>query len=154
MRPIMSTHGPHAHQIPPPNGETLPTVSSAVAEALVERAGRLFGLMSNGKAHLTGRGLPFTSARHKAATAAMSDAYYRANGRISAPSTTDGRDSPTRPFRIPEPRPISHHHRPGVAARSPSRRALTGPTPCSGGTNGISHLSRARVRLDFAVRLR
>ena len=66
-----------------PTGDTpmLPDeghVSAAVADAVAERAGHLFGLMGNGNAHLisrlTRRGFPFTSARHESATVAMADA--------------------------------------------------------------------------------
>jgi thiamine pyrophosphate-dependent acetolactate synthase large subunit-like protein len=74
--------------------ETIPTVSSAVAEVVAERAGHLFGLMGNGNAHLishlTSRGFPFTSARHEAATVAMADAFYRASGTVAAATTTYG----------------------------------------------------------------
>lgn len=73
---------------------TEPTVSTAVADVLTERAGHLFGLLGNGNAHLishlTSQGFPFTSARHEAATVAMADAYYRASGRIAAATTTYG----------------------------------------------------------------
>ncbi|WP_458114005.1 thiamine pyrophosphate-binding protein [Arthrobacter sp. R1-13] len=71
-----------------------PTVSSAVADVLAERAGHLFGLMGNGNVHLisqlTRQGFPFTSARHEAATVAMADAFYRASGKIAAATTTYG----------------------------------------------------------------
>ncbi|MBT2568166.1 thiamine pyrophosphate-binding protein [Arthrobacter sp. ISL-85] len=71
-----------------------PTVSTAVADVVAERAGHLFGLMGNGNAHLishlTSGGFPFTSGRHEAATVAMADAYYRASGRIAAATTTYG----------------------------------------------------------------
>lgn len=71
-----------------------PTVSTAVADVLAERAGHLFGLMGNGNAHLvshlTSQGFPFTSARHEVATVAMADAYYRATGSIAAATTTYG----------------------------------------------------------------
>ena len=73
---------------------TQPTVSTAVADVLAERAGHLFGLMGNGNAHLvshlTSQGFPFTSARHEVATVAMADAYYRATGTIAAATTTYG----------------------------------------------------------------
>ncbi|MGO4246359.1 thiamine pyrophosphate-binding protein [Paenarthrobacter sp. RAF54_2] len=71
-----------------------PTVSTAIADVVAERAGHLFGLMGNGNAHLishlTSRGFPFTSGRHEAATVAMADAYYRAGGQIGAATTTYG----------------------------------------------------------------
>ncbi|MFI7483821.1 thiamine pyrophosphate-binding protein [Kocuria sp. M1R5S2] len=71
-----------------------PTVSSAVAEVLAERAGHVFGLMGNGNAHLishlTSAGFPFTSARHEAATVTMADAYHRATGAVAAATTTYG----------------------------------------------------------------
>ncbi|MGX1163065.1 thiamine pyrophosphate-dependent enzyme [Arthrobacter sp. SLBN-100] len=71
-----------------------PTVSTAVAEALGERTGHLFGLMGNGNAHLishlTQAGFPYTSARHEAATVTMADAYHRSTGRIGAATTTYG----------------------------------------------------------------
>lgn len=82
-----------------PTGETskLPDeghVSAAVADAVAERAGHLFGLMGNGNAHfisrLTRRGFPFTSARHESATVAMADAYHRATGSVAAATTTYG----------------------------------------------------------------
>ncbi len=73
---------------------TQPTVSTAVADVLSQRAAHLFGLMGNGNAHLvshlTARGFPFTSARHEVATVAMADAYYRAAGTIAAATTTYG----------------------------------------------------------------
>lgn len=69
-------------------------VSAAVADAVAERAGHLFGLMGNGNAHLisrlTRRGFPFTSARHESATVAMADAYHRATGGVAAATTTYG----------------------------------------------------------------
>ena len=75
----------------PPAG---PTVSTAVADVVAERAGHLFGLMGNGNvhliSHLTSQGFPFTSGRHEAATVAMGDAYYRASGQIAAATTTYG----------------------------------------------------------------
>lgn len=75
----------------PPGG---PTVSTAVADVVAERAGHLFGLMGNGNvhliSHLTSQGFPFTSGRHEAATVAMGDAYYRASGQIAAATTTYG----------------------------------------------------------------
>lgn len=71
-----------------------PTVSTAIADVLAERASHLFGLMGNGNAHLishlTSHGFPFTSGRHEAAAVAMADAYYRACGRIAAATTTYG----------------------------------------------------------------
>lgn len=82
-----------------PNGEAamLPDeghVSAAVADAVAERAGHLFGLMGNGNVHLisrlTRRGFPFTSARHESATVAMADAYHRATGGVAAATTTYG----------------------------------------------------------------
>ena len=82
-----------------PTGDTpmLPDeghVSAAVADAVAERAGHLFGLMGNGNAHLisrlTRRGFPFTSARHESATVAMADAYHRATGGVAAATTTYG----------------------------------------------------------------
>lgn len=78
---------------PSPPG-TIPTVSSALADVLADRAGHLFGLMGNGNAHLishlTRKGFPFTSARHEAATVAMADAFHRASGSIAAATTTYG----------------------------------------------------------------
>ncbi|GAB3262581.1 thiamine pyrophosphate-binding protein [Arthrobacter pigmenti] len=69
-------------------------VSAAVADVIAERAGHLFGLLGNGNAHLisrlTGRGFPFTSARHESATVAMADAYHRSTRGIAAASTTYG----------------------------------------------------------------
>ena len=71
-----------------------PTVSTAVAEVISQRAGHLFGLLGNGNAHvishLTAAGFPFTSARHEVATVTMADSYHRATGQIAAASTTYG----------------------------------------------------------------
>ena len=71
-----------------------PTVSTAVAHVVSERAGHLFGLLGNGNAHvvshLTTAGFPFTSARHEVATVTMADSYHRATGRIAAATTTYG----------------------------------------------------------------
>jgi acetolactate synthase I/II/III large subunit len=70
------------------------TVSSAVAEVVMARAGHVFGLMGNGNAHLvshlTSSGFPFTSSRHESATVAMADGYYRATGRVGVATTTYG----------------------------------------------------------------
>ncbi|WP_309070210.1 thiamine pyrophosphate-binding protein [Arthrobacter sp.] len=87
-----STHVP-----PTAGAQKLPDeghVSAAVADAVAERAGHLFGLMGNGNAHfisrLTRSGFPFTSARHESATVAMADAYHRATGGVAAATTTYG----------------------------------------------------------------
>ncbi|ASN53719.1 thiamine pyrophosphate-binding protein [Sinomonas sp. R1AF57] len=71
-----------------------PTVSTAVADVIAERAQHLFGLMGNGNAHLishlTYAGFPFTSARHEAATVTMADAWHRATGTVGVATTTYG----------------------------------------------------------------
>lgn len=68
------------------------TVASAVANAVAENADHLYGLMGNGNAFfvsaLTGRGFPFTSARHEVSTVTMADAHFRVTGRIAAATTT------------------------------------------------------------------
>jgi thiamine pyrophosphate-dependent acetolactate synthase large subunit-like protein len=69
-----------------------PTVSSAVADAVAEHADHLYGLMGNGNAFfvsaLTGRGFPYTSARHEVSTVTMADAHFRTSGRIAAAAVT------------------------------------------------------------------
>ncbi|WP_264797661.1 thiamine pyrophosphate-binding protein, partial [Arthrobacter mangrovi] len=70
------------------------TISGAIAETVMARAGHVFGLMGNGNAHLvshlTESCFPYTSARHEVATVAMADAFHRAGGGIAAATTTYG----------------------------------------------------------------
>ena len=75
-------------------GRHAPTVASALASALAQRASHAFALMGNGNAHLMDglreAGLPITTVRHEAGTVASADAYHRVGGGLGIASTTYG----------------------------------------------------------------
>lgn len=70
------------------------TVSTAIAEIIVERADHVFGLVGNANSHvvshLTSQGFPYTATRHEAGAVAAADAFFRAAGGIAVATTTCG----------------------------------------------------------------
>lgn len=70
------------------------TVSTAIAQAIIDRADHVFGLVGNANSHvvsfLTEAGFPYTSTRHEVAAVTAADAFYRAGGGIAVATTTCG----------------------------------------------------------------
>lgn len=70
------------------------TVSTAIADVIVERADHVFGLVGNANSHvvshLTVQGFPYTATRHEAGAVAAADAFHRAGGGIAVATTTCG----------------------------------------------------------------
>ena len=70
------------------------TVSTAIADVIVERADHVFGLVGNANSHvvshLTVQGFPYTATRHEAGAIAAADAFHRAGGGIAVATTTCG----------------------------------------------------------------
>lgn len=70
------------------------SLSNALAAALARHAGRSFGLMGNGNAHLiqglVDLGVPYTAVRHEAGAVAAADAFTRISGRLAIATTAYG----------------------------------------------------------------
>lgn len=75
-------------------GTLTATVSTAIADAIIERADHVFGLVGNANSHvvshLTVQGFPYTATRHEAGAVAAADAFHRAGGGIAVATTTCG----------------------------------------------------------------